>query len=350
MNLSEQIHRMKQMMGIISEESDEGCKVKNVNQNELDEYWGELKKLNGFNLQTARPELYELEKEKFKEVESFVTPILDTAKNYYLDYIQKDWFNKKVEEKINNTPNNNKKIIKSWGETEKTDLKNFINSVKLLFIPYPCTNTLGSVYPDKYDTIYFFTKCTYPNEKNKKEIEMILIHEFDHCVSFFFKTSKGIDFIPKDAKGPDYPNIFKPNYGNDSIENSARIKNLKRELGVDFFESTDNLKNLLVKKNINFIDKEGNLCKIIYENNKMVIYKTENMSEKINDLGYFSFLVNNGKFSDIAVLFRSFSEPIYKQNSEDKNTIIGWDIDLNKLFNYQQKFAQNKINNSQQTA
>ena len=160
MNLSEQIHRMKQMMGIISEESDEGCKVKNVNQNELDEYWGELKKLNGFNLQTARPELYELEKEKFKEVESFVTPILDTAKNYYLDYIQKDWFNKKVEEKINNTPNNNKKIIKSWGETEKTDLKNFINSVKLLFIPYPCTNTLGSVYPDKYDTIYFFTKCT----------------------------------------------------------------------------------------------------------------------------------------------------------------------------------------------
>ena len=37
MNLSEQIHRMKQMMGIISEESDEGCKVKNVNQNELDE-------------------------------------------------------------------------------------------------------------------------------------------------------------------------------------------------------------------------------------------------------------------------------------------------------------------------
>jgi len=348
MNLQEQISRMKSMMRIINEESDEGCKVKNVNQDELDKYWGELKRLNGFNLQNTRPNLYELEKEKLKEVESFVNPIFDTAKNYYLDYIQKDWFNKKIEEKINNTPNNDKKIIKSWDETEKTNLKNFINSVKLLFIPYPCNNTLGQVYPNKFDTILFYAKCTYPNEKNKKETEATLIHEFDHCISYYFIT-KGINFIPEDAKGPEYPSIFKPNYGNDSIENSARIKNLKRELGVDFFESIDNLKNLLVKKNVNFIDKEGNLSKIIYENNKMVIYKPENMSEKINDLGYFSFLVNDSKFYDITILFRSFSEPIYKQNPEDKNTIIGWNVDLNKLFNYQQEFAQNKINNNQQT-
>jgi len=81
----------------------------------------------------------------------------------------------------------------------------------------------------------------------------------------------------------------------------------------------------------------------------MVIYKPENMSEKINDLGYFSFLVNDSKFYDITLLFRSFSEPIYKQNPEDKSAIIGWNVDLNKLFNYQQEFAQNKVNNNQQT-
>ena len=348
MNLQEQISRMKSMMRIINEESDEGCKVKNINQDELDKYWGDLKKLNGFNLQNVRPALYELEKEKLKEVESFVNPIFDTAKNYYLDYTQKDWFNKKIEEKINNTPNNDKKIIKSWDDTEKTNLKNFINSVKLLFIPYPCTNTLGLVYPNKFDTIFFYAKCSYPDEKNKKEIEATLIHEFDHCISQYFIT-KGINFIPEDAKGPAFQSILKPNYGNESIENSARIKNLKRELSVDSFESIDNLKNLLVKKNVNFIDKEGNLSKIIYENNKMVIYKTENMSENINDLGYLTFLINDTKFYDITFLFKAFSEPIYKQNTEDKNTIIGWNIDLNKLFNYQQEFAQNKINNNQQT-
>ena len=85
MNLQENILRIRQMMGLISEEVDDACKLKNINLTTLEYYWENQSKT---------------EQEKIKEVENFVTPIFTEAKNYMSKYIESEWFNKKVEEKI----------------------------------------------------------------------------------------------------------------------------------------------------------------------------------------------------------------------------------------------------------
>ena len=71
MNLQENIQRIRQMMGLISEEVDDACKLKNINLTTLESYWENQSKT---------------EQEKTKEVENFVTPIFRSKKLYVKIY------------------------------------------------------------------------------------------------------------------------------------------------------------------------------------------------------------------------------------------------------------------------
>ena len=72
MNLQEQVSRIKTIMGLIKEDVDDACKLKDINLNTLESYWEDTTKT---------------EQEKITEVENFVKPIFTEAKNYMLKYI-----------------------------------------------------------------------------------------------------------------------------------------------------------------------------------------------------------------------------------------------------------------------
>jgi hypothetical protein len=369
MNLHEEVSRIKTIMGLIKEEVDGACELKNINLNTLESYWTATTKT---------------EQEKITEVENFVKPIFTDAKNYMLNYIESDWFNKKVQEKIDKGPKFNnyelekynsvkraltywqeqvKKLentdseeltkaketleffskmvkeeeaklqgaITSWGQTQKNELKNFLNSVILVF-DLTCSAKIGGfVYEDDYSKLYFCTKNVFPNEINKNEVLRILVHEFNHCLSFYF-IYKSVDYLPEDAKGPQLPSSTDANYGNESIENASRVQNLKRLLGVTDFGTLDNFIKL-IKDNVKLKDTVNLIYNPVYENNIMKI-PFNGLGKKNVTLLNFNFFINDTNARDVKLLFYTQSKTV----EDGYNSYI--EVDLNKIYNYAQEFAK----------
>ena len=69
MNLQENIRRIKSIMGVIKEEVDDACKLKNINLNDFQTYWGDKSKT---------------EQKKITEVENFVKQFFKEEKTYML--------------------------------------------------------------------------------------------------------------------------------------------------------------------------------------------------------------------------------------------------------------------------
>jgi hypothetical protein len=364
MNLQEQVSRIKSMMGLIKEEVDDACKLKNINLNTLESYWGDKTKT---------------EQEKITEVENFVKPIFTEAKNYMLKYIESDWFNKKVQEKIgkgskfnNNDLEKYKKIvttwqekvkklentnnqeltkaketleffskmvkeeeaklqgaITSWGQTQKNELKNFLNSVSLGF-DLTCEElTGGFVYEDEYSKVNFCTKNIFPNEINKNEVLLILVHEFNHSLSFYF-ISKGVDYLPEDAKGTQVSVSSNTDYGNASIENASRVQNLKRLLGVTDFGTLENFIKL-IKDNVKIKINNQVHKNVVYEGNLMKIPFVSKNDVTMLD---FDFFINDTNAWDVRLLFNTASKTV----RDEYDSYV--EVDLNKIYNYAQEFAK----------
>lgn len=365
MNLHEEVSRIKTIMGLIKEEVDDACKLKNINLNTLESYWGNKTKT---------------EQEKITEVENFVKPIFTDAKNYMLNYIESDWFNKKVQEKIDKGPKNYEletykknltywqeqvkklentdneeltkaketleiyskllkkkeaelqgKTITTWEQTQKNELKNFLNSVILVF-DLTCSAKIGGfVYEDDYSKLYFCTKNVFPNEINKNEVLRILVHEFNHCLSFYF-IYKSVDYLPEDAKGPQLVSSTDANYGNSSFENASRVQNLKRLLGVTDFGTLDNFIKL-IKDNVKLKDTVNLIYNPVYENNIMKI-PFNGLGKKNVTLLNFNFFINDTNARDVKLLFYTQSKTV----EDGYNSYI--EVDLNKIYNYAQEFAK----------
>jgi len=364
MNLHEEVSRIKTIMGLIKEEVDDACKLKNINLNTLESYWGDKTKT---------------EQEKITEVENFVKPIFTEAKNYMLKYIESDWFNKKVQEKIGkgskfnsndlekykkivtswqekvkkleNTNNQEltkaketleffskmvkeeeaklQGVITSWGQTQKNELKNFLNSISLGF-DLTCEElTGGFVYEDEYSKVNFCTKNIFPNEINKNEVLLILVHEFNHCLSFYF-IHKGVDYLPEDAKGPQLPFSTDANYGNESIENASRVQNLKRLLGVTDFGTLENFIKL-IKDNVKIKNNNQVHKNVVYEDNLMKIPFVSKNDVTLLD---FDFFINDTNAWDVKLLFYTQSKTV----RDEYDSYV--EVDLNKIYNYAQEFAK----------
>jgi hypothetical protein len=365
MNLQEQVSRIKTIMGLIKEEVDGACELKNINLNTLESYWTATTKT---------------EQEKITEVENFVKPIFTDAKNYMLNYIESDWFNKKVQEKIDKGPKNYEletykknltywqeqvkklentdneeltkaketleiyskllkkkeaelqgKTITTWEQPQKNELKNFLNSVILVF-DLTCSAKIGGfVYEDDYSKLYFCTKNVFPNEINKNEVLRILVHEFNHCLSFYF-IYKSVDYLPEDAKGPQLVSSTDANYGNSSFENASRVQNLKRLLGVTDFGTLDNFIKL-IKDNVKLKDTVNLIYNPVYENNIMKI-PFNGLGKKNVTLLNFNFFINDTNARDVKLLFYTQSKTV----EDGYNSYI--EVDLNKIYNYAQEFAK----------
>lgn len=365
MNLQEQVSRIKTIMGLIKEEVDGDCELKNINLNTLESYWTATTKT---------------EQEKITEVENFVKPIFTDAKNYMLNYIESDWFNKKVQEKIDKGPKNYEletykknltywqeqvkklentdneeltkaketleiyskllkkkeaelqgKTITTWEQPQKNELKNFLNSVILVF-DLTCSAKIGGfVYEDDYSKLYFCTKNVFPNEINKNEVLRILVHEFNHCLSFYF-IYKNVDYLPEDAKGPQLVSSTDANYGNSSFENASRVQNLKRLLGVTDFGTLDNFIKL-IKDNVKLKDTVNLIYNPVYENNIMKI-PFNGLGKKNVTLLNFNFFINDTNARDVKLLFYTQSKTV----EDGYNSYI--EVDLNKIYNYAQEFAK----------
>lgn len=370
MNLQEQVSRIKTIMGLIKEEVDGACELKNINLNTLESYWTATTKT---------------EQEKITEVENFVKPIFTEAKNYMLNYIESDWFNKKVQEKIDKGPKFNNyelekynsvkraltwwqeqvkklentdneeltkakktleflsnslkekeaelqgKTITTWEQTQKNELKNFLNSVILVF-DLTCSAKIGGfVNEDEYSKVNFCTKNIFPNEINKNEVLRILVHEFNHCLSFYF-IHKSVDYLPEDAKGPQLVSSSDDNYGNISIENASRVQNLKRLLGVTDFGTLDNFIKL-IKDNVKLKDTVNLIYNPVYENNIMKI-PFNGLGKKNVTLLNFHFFINDTNARDVKLLFNIESKTV----EDGYNSYI--EVDLNKIYNYAQEFAK----------
>ena len=364
MNLQEQVSRIKTIMGLIKEDVDDACKLKNINLNTLESYWEDTTKT---------------EQEKITEVENFVKPIFTEAKNYMLKYIESDWFNKKVQEKIgkgskfNNNDlesykkglthwqeqvkklenTNNQELtnaketleffskmvkeeeaklqgaITSWGQTQKNELKNFLNSVSLGFDLTCPTNEGGFVKEDEYSKVNFCTKNIFPNEINKNEVLLILVHEFNHCLSFYF-ISKGVDYLPEDAKGTQVSVSSNTDYGNASIENASRVQNLKRLLGVTDFGTLENFIKL-IKDNVKIKLNNQVHNNVVYEDNLMKIpFVSKNDVTLLN----FDFFINDTNAYDVKLLFNTESKTV----RDEYDSYV--EVDLNKIYNYAQEFAK----------
>ena len=364
MNLQEQVSRIKTIMGLIKEDVDDACKLKNINLNTLESYWEDTTKT---------------EQEKITEVENFVKPIFTEAKNYMLKYIESDWFNKKVQEKIgkgskfNNNDlesykkglthwqeqvkklenTNNQELtnaketleffskmvkeeeaklqgaITSWGQTQKNELKNFLNSVSLGFDLTCPTNEGGFVKEDEYSKVNFCTKNIFPNETNKNEVLLILVHEFNHCLSFYF-ISKGVDYLPEDAKGTQVSVSSNTDYGNASIENASRVQNLKRLLGVTDFGTLENFIKL-IKDNVKIKINNQVHKNVVYEDNLMKIPFVSNNDVTLLN---FDFFINDTNAYDVKLLFNTESKTV----RDEYDSYV--EVDLNKIYNYAQEFAK----------
>ena len=339
-------------------------------------------------------------KKKITEVENFVKPFFTEAKTYMLKYIDSEWFNKKVQEKIgkgskyntddlekykkqvinwqnkvNGLKNNNipelqkaketleffnnmvkeeevklQGVITAWDNKQKNELKNFLNSVNLVFSLTCDDSTGGFVIKGEYSKLNFCVKNVFPSDVNKNSIMLILVHEFNHCLSGYF-ISKGVNYLPEDANGPtgtsasqlkgtsgttgsQYSFSTQTNYGNDSIENSSRVQNLKRLLGVTDFGTLNNFIKL-IKNNIK-IKSGNNVFNVVYENNLMKIpFKSTTPITLLN----FDFIINNTDAYDVRLLFNTAAKTV----KDEYESYI--EVDLNKIYNYSQEFAKINTNN-----
>jgi hypothetical protein len=325
MNLNEQISRMKSMMGIIVEKVDSGCKVKHTDFNPVEIFWEDKTKT---------------EDQKIKEIENFVKPFMVSAIDYYSKYVESEWFNKKVQEKINSSHG---ALITTWGDKEKNDLKTFIKNLKLIFNANCESGVLGYVQGESYDTVNFCAKEISPNQIYASEVNQLLIHEISHSLGFYFAIKK-VKFMPKNAKGPNVSKFLGRGYGqygNDAWENAARIQTLKNMLNVDDFGTIDSFVKL-IKDNLKI--KHTKLPKPDYkiENNSIKI-NVNNISDKKEKsvLSFDFFIKDIAMDTDLALLFNTASSKVVENNEE--YTVI----DLSKIYNYTQEFA--KINNNNQT-
>jgi len=351
------------MMGVIKEEVDDACKLKNINLNTLQSYWEDKSKT---------------EQEKITEIENFVKPVFTEAKTYMLKYIDSEWFNKKVQEKIgkgskyntenlekykkqvinwqnkvNGLKNANiselqrakenlefmndmvkdevvklKGVITAWDNKQKNELKSVLNNVKLVF-SLTCEPYVGGfVYEDNYSDVNFCTKNIFPNEINKNMVLLILVHEFNHCLSHYF-INKGVDYLPEDAKGPQF-SLDDPNYGNKSLENASRVQNLKRLLGVTDFGTLDNFIKL-IKDNVKIKINNQVHNNVVYEDNLM---KIPFVSKNDMTLSNFDFFINDTNAYDVKTLFNTESKTV--RDKYDSYV----EVDLNKIYNYSQEFAK----------
>ena len=350
MNLQENIRRIQEMMGVIKEEVDDACKLKHVDPITLEKYWEDKSKT---------------EQEKIMEVENFVKPFFTQARTYMLKYIDSEWFNKKLIEFTNG----------DWGDKQKKELKDFINNVNLVFNSdhIICQPKVGGfVNEDKYSNVNFCTKNIFPNGVNKNEGILVLVHEFDHCISFYFKNIGVSNYLPPNTDSKWYRERYSKesdeDYGKSNREHSARIKTLKRLLNVTDFGTLNNFIKL-IKDNVKFsgqddkvvIDKveyDGNLIKIYGKNDKKSDKRLKWIDVRIN--------INNIDAIDVWWLFNEFAEDpemvnkydFYRKKSEmttsDATSVGHYMIDLNlsllkinlkEIYDYSIQFAKINTNN-----
>jgi hypothetical protein len=374
MELKENIRRIRQMMGLINESTEDACLNKNIPENEkIKEYWQNTNKT---------------EQEKTEEIKNYLNPLFEETKKYYLNYVDGDWFKTKVEEKIKSTVKlptldndaNNKRIeeinleieklkpkidpeskkeyeklnkelrirlyqkekglsqITEWNDEEKKQIKDFISNIELSILLSCRDNLIAYVTSETYNTINFCIKKIYPSEDKTYSYDT-LIHEMKHAITEYMFV-RGVDILPENLKGPTVFGIGS-GYGNSSHENSSRVQNLRRYLGVDDFVSVENLINLLKQK---LVIENKNLsrpkkCKITYINQTMIIDtgfdSRRHYEDPVLKLEFYFGGVYN---FDTKFLFNAFST---EKKTEQKYNIH---IDLKKLFDYCQELAFNSNN------
>ena len=323
MNLQENISRIKSMMGLLNETKDNCLDVTKSDDDLLKKYWDDKSKT---------------EEEKIKEIIKYVEPIFNDSKNYYNTYIEGDWFTKKIEEKINLSNKNplkklNKKNITTWGNEEKTDLKNFINLIEISYVNRCEEGQAGFVMAMMFNIVNICVKSIYPSE-DKSYIYQVIIHEIKHTINSYF-MEKGIKILPKNVPGPIITNK-KTAYSKSSEENSSRIQNLRILLGTDDFESIENfiklLKDKLVIKNEKI--QPPIICNIEYNNKEMKINTEFDVdTETKNLLLNLSFYFDGKNNVDVRYLFNAYSTV-----SKTTNEVL-INVNLENIFNYAQEFA-----------
>ena len=159
MNLQEQVSRIKTIMGLIKEDVDDACKLKNINLNTLESYWEDTTKT---------------EQEKITEVENFVKPIFTEAKNYMLKYIESDWFNKKVQEKIGKGSKFNNNDLENCKTERREQYNKAVESVK---------NTTYKQLIAENDKIYDTKSCALIKSTPKYLSVPILKSPFEEIIS-----------------------------------------------------------------------------------------------------------------------------------------------------------------------
>jgi hypothetical protein len=310
-------------MGALNETKDNCLDVTNSDDDLLKKYWDDKSKT---------------EEEKIEEIKNYVEPIFNDSKKYYNTYIEGDWFTKKIKEKIIRSNKNplkklNKKNITTWGNKEKTDLKNFINLIEISYTNSCEEGQVGFVTPMMFNIVNICVKSIYPSE-DKSFIYQVIIHEIKHTINSYF-MEKGIKISPKNVPGPIITDK-KTAYSKSSDENSSRIQNLRILLGVDDFGSIENfiklLKDKLVIKNEKI--QPPIICNIEYNNKEMKINTGFDVDTKTKNLLLnLSFYFDGKNNIDVRYLFNAYST-VSKTTNEILIT-----VNLENIFNYTQDFA-----------
>lgn len=311
------------MMGVLNETKDNCLNITNYDEDLLKKYWEDKSKT---------------EDEKIEEIKKYVEPIFNDSKKYYNTYIDGDWFTKKIEEKINiSNKNPLKKLIKknitTWDNKEKTDLKNFINSIEINYTNVCKEGQVGFVTPIMFNIVNICVKSIYPSE-DKSYVYQVIIHEIKHSINSYF-MEKGINILPKNVPGPIITDK-KTTYSKSSEENSSRIQNLRILLGTDDLGSVENFINLLKNKLVIKNEKiqAPIVCNVEYTNKDMKINTGFDINEETKNLLLkLSFYFDGKNNMDIRYLFNAFSI-VSKTTNELLIT-----VNLENIFNYAQEFA-----------
>lgn len=359
------------MMGLINEATESCCKRQFGDPTSVYSFWEDKN---------------QTDEERLKKIKDLVDPFFTKAIDYYKNYVNGEWFTKKINEilqkystkldtykkkleelkkqleqqKNNNEPQSKieetqsniemqEDLIKqkslTWDETQVKNLESFLDSIKLVYNLECEKNWGGYVYPNAYNTVFFCPKITWP-EDSSSHWSQILIHEIKHSLAFYFENL-GVSITPE-SEVLQFENVSNSNevtkkYIANTKENSSRIQNLRIFLGVDDFVSVENLKNLL-EKNLT-VKSYSNLEKnfdVKYTNNILNIYTNFNFGNANPFLGYILLYFNGQKSMDIPALFSNF----YTITQRETGDIVN--VDLEKLFNYSQEFAKvgNNTNNN----
>lgn len=312
----------------IYEAVEDCCKKSNPDLNLVELYWSDTSKT---------------EEQKVQEINQYIQPVFDKAKQYYLTYIEGEWFTKKIKEKISSgSVEGSQNPMTKWEDAEKSELISYINSIKVVNQLQCESRMAGYVNPSVPSEMNICIKTLCPTQDTGFLYDTI-IHELKHGISAFFK-SRGVKFLPNDAGGNITISASVPaSYGNDADENSSRIQSLRIALGVDDMVSIENLVDLL-KKNLE-ITHDDQKCRIEYDSSIMKIYvpilDRTKKSDSLLRIGtdkkrIFKITINGTSSSDFLYLFNVYSKHKGQKGEED---LI--EIDLNKLFNYVQQFAKN---------